>query len=288
MSSTTLLATDQQRSVLSTLKANHPPQPIAYMPYGHRLAEGRLLSLFGFNGELPDPLTGHYLLGNGYRAFNPVLMRFNSPDNLSPFKGGGINAYAYCAGDPTNNIDPDGHLTLNLRSVLQVRFKARQATVNLLKRKGTINTYPESPVPILRKLKPGVTEEAAAAARSKMTKLSYLDSFEFHENQQYVNDLRVAKGLSQSSLEAQKDLKLLTYIESDARDISSLWSPSFDKVKLSNAAKGIFDQSTPTGLRPTQAEAYSYAYKLRNIRLPESNHVASAARIRESHFSTTK
>ena len=33
---TTLLATDQQRSVLQTLKADHPPQPIAYSPYGHR------------------------------------------------------------------------------------------------------------------------------------------------------------------------------------------------------------------------------------------------------------
>lgn len=63
----------------------------------------------GFNGELPDPLTGHYLLGHGYRAYNPVLMRFNSPDNLSPFDEGGINAYAYCRGDPVNRSDPDGH-----------------------------------------------------------------------------------------------------------------------------------------------------------------------------------
>ncbi|EGH35731.1 hypothetical protein PSYJA_44541, partial [Pseudomonas syringae pv. japonica str. M301072] len=38
-------------------------------------------------------MTGHYLLGNGYRAFNPVLMRFNSPDSLSPFGEGGVNAY---------------------------------------------------------------------------------------------------------------------------------------------------------------------------------------------------
>ena len=86
---TTLLATDQQRSVLHTLKSNQPPQPIVYSPYGHRPAESGLLSLLGFNGERPDPVTGHYLLGNGYRAFNPVLMRFNSPDSLSPFGKGG-------------------------------------------------------------------------------------------------------------------------------------------------------------------------------------------------------
>jgi RHS repeat-associated protein len=68
-----------------------------------------LLSLLGFNGERPDPVTGHYLLGNGYRAFNPVLMRFNSPDSLSPFGEGGLNAYAYCTGDPVNKTDQTGH-----------------------------------------------------------------------------------------------------------------------------------------------------------------------------------
>ncbi|RMM34366.1 hypothetical protein ALQ80_03130 [Pseudomonas coronafaciens pv. oryzae] len=62
----------------------------------------------GFNGELLDSITGHYLLGNGYRAYNPVLMRFNSPDSLSPFGKGGLNAYAYCGGDPVNRADPDG------------------------------------------------------------------------------------------------------------------------------------------------------------------------------------
>ncbi|WP_460319360.1 RHS repeat-associated core domain-containing protein [Pseudomonas ogarae] len=106
---TTLLATDQQRSVLHALDAIQP-HPLAYTPYGHRPAQIGLLSLLGFNGERADPVTGHYLLGNGYRAFNPVLMRFNSPDSLSPFGEGGLNAYAYCAGDPVNQQDPTGHI----------------------------------------------------------------------------------------------------------------------------------------------------------------------------------
>jgi RHS repeat-associated protein len=105
---TNLLATDLQRSVLHTLKSDRQPQPIAYSPYGHRPAESGLTSLLGFNGERPDAVTGHYLLGNGYRAFNPVLMRFNSPDSLSPFGKGGLNAYVYCLGDPVNKIDPNG------------------------------------------------------------------------------------------------------------------------------------------------------------------------------------
>ncbi|MNQ66113.1 hypothetical protein D3C85_805950 [compost metagenome] len=108
---TTLLATDQQRSVLSALDTTRP-HPLAYTPYGHRPAESGLLSLLGFNGERPDPITGCYHLGNGYRQFNPVLMRFNSPDSWSPFGQGGLNAYAYCEGEPVLGSDPTGHFKL--------------------------------------------------------------------------------------------------------------------------------------------------------------------------------
>jgi hypothetical protein len=37
-------------------------------------------------------------------------MRFNSPDSLSPFGEGGMNAYAYCSGDPVNREDRTGHV----------------------------------------------------------------------------------------------------------------------------------------------------------------------------------
>ena len=106
-----LLATDLQRSVLHTVNPDKT-QPIAYSVYGHRPAESSVASVLGFNGERADPVTGHYLLGNGYRAFNPVLIRFNSPDSWSPFGKGGINAYAYCLGDPINRIDPDGNISV--------------------------------------------------------------------------------------------------------------------------------------------------------------------------------
>ncbi|WLG99091.1 RHS repeat-associated core domain-containing protein [Pseudomonas beijingensis] len=110
---TTLLATDRQRSVMQTL-AGVDTQRMAYTAYGHRPAESGLSSLLGFNGERPDPITGHYLLGQGNRAFNPVLMRFNSPDAYSPFGDGGINAYAYCGGDPVNRYDPSGNNPITL------------------------------------------------------------------------------------------------------------------------------------------------------------------------------
>jgi RHS repeat-associated protein len=108
VSDTALLVTDQQRSVLHVINGMDRQQ-LVYSPYGHHPAESGLTSLLGFNGERRDPVTGHYMLGNGYRAFNPVLMRFNSPDSLSPFGGGGLNAYAYCQGDPVNFEDPTGH-----------------------------------------------------------------------------------------------------------------------------------------------------------------------------------
>ncbi|MCQ9473227.1 RHS repeat-associated core domain-containing protein [Pseudomonas alliivorans] len=111
--STDILATDQHRSVLQKL-FNAGLEPLAYMPYGHHPIKSGQASLPGFNGEPYDPVTGHYLLGNGYRAFNPVLMRFNSPDSLSPFEGGGLNAYAYCEGDPVNFEDPTGHVNVAL------------------------------------------------------------------------------------------------------------------------------------------------------------------------------
>ena len=67
--------------------------------------------VLGFNGERADPISGHYHLGNGYRAYSPVLMRFTCPDSWSPFGAGGINPYAYCEGDPINRADPSGHMS---------------------------------------------------------------------------------------------------------------------------------------------------------------------------------
>ncbi|WP_434627707.1 RHS repeat-associated core domain-containing protein [Chromobacterium sp. CV08] len=68
-------------------------------------------SVLGWNGERRDPVSGASHLGNGYRAYSPALMRFHCPDSLSPFGAGGVNPYAYCAGDPVDRADPSGHLS---------------------------------------------------------------------------------------------------------------------------------------------------------------------------------
>ena len=136
----TLLSTDQQRSVLYTLKAGNQRQPIAYSSYGHHHADSGLTSLLGFNGERPDPVTGHYLLGNGYRAFNPVLMRFNSPDSWSPFGEGGLNCYSYCFGDPINLSDQNGHSPTSPTIFRKIIFKSGPETTKEITTYRTLHT----------------------------------------------------------------------------------------------------------------------------------------------------
>lgn len=100
-----LLAIDRQRSVLDDSRS----AARAYTAYGAATQGG---AMSAFCGERQDALTGCYHLGNGHRQFNPVIMRFHSPDALSPFAEGGLNAYAYCAGDPVNRADPSGRFII--------------------------------------------------------------------------------------------------------------------------------------------------------------------------------
>lgn len=83
-------------------------QACNYTPYGFIPRSSHRDTPLAFCGQLLLA-PSVYLLGNGYRCYDPVLMRFYSPDNLSPFERGGYNAYAYCQGDPVNRVDPDGH-----------------------------------------------------------------------------------------------------------------------------------------------------------------------------------
>lgn len=113
---TALLSTDIQGSVL--LRHTGVNQyATTYCAYGYTPVntERRLL---GFNSERIE-LAAFYLLGNGYRAFHPVLMRFGSPDSASPFNAGGINNYAYCQADPINRKDPDGHMWRRIQNFLR-------------------------------------------------------------------------------------------------------------------------------------------------------------------------
>ncbi|GAB3629503.1 tRNA(Glu)-specific nuclease WapA [Pandoraea terrae] len=104
-----LLGTDASGSVL--VEADRAAvRPIAYAPHGHRLPDAGQSSL-AYNGEPFDIGIKGYLLGNGHhRPYSTTLMCFLAPDSASPFGAGGLNAYAYCAGDPVNYTDPSGHM----------------------------------------------------------------------------------------------------------------------------------------------------------------------------------
>ncbi|KWS71132.1 RHS repeat domain-containing protein [Pseudomonas amygdali] len=103
-----LLATNGSDSVLNEVHASGVGQR-SYTAYGQAGSEGVPVGRLGYNGELAERDTGWQMLGNGYRAYNPVLMRFHSPDSMSPFGEGGLNGYAYVEGDPVNSVDPTGH-----------------------------------------------------------------------------------------------------------------------------------------------------------------------------------
>lgn len=101
-----LFASDSKNSVLAEMAGSI--HRLAYSPYGQQSSRQKVMAHLGFNGELREPTSGWYLLGNGHRAYNPQLMRFHSPVKLSPFGRGGLNTYMYCGGEPVMNVDPTG------------------------------------------------------------------------------------------------------------------------------------------------------------------------------------
>lgn len=105
---TLLTAVNSQNSIVNGLHRDRI-QSLTYSTYGHSHIE----LILGYTGQRYNQLTSGYLLGNGYRLLNTRAMRFNSPDNFSPFGPAGINCYAYCMNDPINHVDPSGHILEN-------------------------------------------------------------------------------------------------------------------------------------------------------------------------------
>ncbi|MCE0782913.1 RHS repeat-associated core domain-containing protein [Pseudomonas sp. NMI542_15] len=104
---TRLLLTDNTASVTAEYGAAGVNE--AYLSlYGERGDDDTLQSLLAFNGEVREQQLDWYLLGRGYRAYNPGLMRFHSPDSLAQEEVG-VNPYLYALGDPVNWRDPTGH-----------------------------------------------------------------------------------------------------------------------------------------------------------------------------------
>lgn len=132
-----LLATDAQESTVNTVSESQTT--ITYSPYGNDSCPPTHPLLSRFTGQSWLPSSTGYLLGNGHRLFDPRLMRFHSPDSLSPFEKGGINAYAYCTNDPINRSDPSGMYSIvkfitGGYSVNKIYSRLHQETPNLTSR----------------------------------------------------------------------------------------------------------------------------------------------------------
>ncbi|MBC3434722.1 RHS repeat-associated core domain-containing protein [Pseudomonas sp. BW16M2] len=116
-----LLTTDTLGSIQRHQTASKS-NAIVYTPYGYYpFANASPAS--GFNGYIRYH-ADMYLLGTGYhRPFSPTLMRFHSPDNLSPFDEGGLNSYCYCFNNPINMKDDTGHIGENFiaRRILRIK-----------------------------------------------------------------------------------------------------------------------------------------------------------------------
>ncbi|MQU63994.1 hypothetical protein GHO25_12730 [Pseudomonas sp. FSL R10-1350] len=134
---TDLFINDNHNSTLHTTSPDIS-RTFSYTCHGYNTHLTNSNCLLEFSGEHRDFFTQHYILGNGHRAYSPVLMRFNTPDNLSPFDKGGLNAYAYCLNDPINRSDPSGaaslldrvlrYLPIFRRNRTPIQYKAIGAT----------------------------------------------------------------------------------------------------------------------------------------------------------------
>lgn len=121
-----LFAIDTKNSILCA-QAGLTREEHAYTAFGHSAKLPSTRTLQGFNGEFLNELLRAYQLGLGFRTFSPGLMRFQSPDNLSPFGEGGFNCYAYCSGDPVNYTDPTGHALVHLKNGQTIRVNKNSA-----------------------------------------------------------------------------------------------------------------------------------------------------------------
>ncbi|MNC02479.1 hypothetical protein D3C75_498550 [compost metagenome] len=157
-----MLAVDLKNSVLIEVETGNL-NLIAYTPYGQQSSQLGVMTRLGFNGELREVKPEWYLLGNGYRAYNPRLMRFHSPDSLSPFGEGGLNAYMYCSGEPVMNSDPTGKSIWAIsRFVQSLTGKVGDVVIQMVSK--TANTVGSSVSQVL-----GAARSAAQSAKKVFT-----------------------------------------------------------------------------------------------------------------------
>lgn len=175
-----LTAGNQSNSILIT-KSAEKQDARAYSPYGYEPYFHTAFTTTGFNGKPIENFLEGYMLGNGHRLFKPETMRFYSPDEISPFGAGGLNAYAYCSGDPINFLDPSGRsrattLYKSLKNIFPTPTKKNVGE------QGHYD-YITSPPSYAEVLSEHPSELSTAKAFLREDLVSQTKIFEFHKNE---------------------------------------------------------------------------------------------------------
>ncbi|TGK02798.1 hypothetical protein EHQ53_12470 [Leptospira langatensis] len=87
---------------------------VGYLPYGEmNVTEsgGPDIFRYKFTGQILDEDTGLYYYKSRY--YDPFLARFIQADDRANQGINGLNRYMYVGGNPTNSIDPNGHVNLS-------------------------------------------------------------------------------------------------------------------------------------------------------------------------------
>lgn len=95
-----------ERSFMTRLEV----QQTHYYPFGGTIADLGTASSFQhrkYNGKELDRMFGLDYYDYGARQYDPILLRFTSPDPLAE-KAYGTSMYAYCGNNPINKIEING------------------------------------------------------------------------------------------------------------------------------------------------------------------------------------
>ncbi|WP_312229492.1 RHS repeat-associated core domain-containing protein [Pseudescherichia sp.] len=262
-----LIGTNQTNSTLMAYEGNNQYVSL-YSAFGSvNNSQNGLLP--GFNGERPDPFTGVSHLGNGYRGYNPILMRFTCPDSESPFGIGGINPYAYCENDPVNHTDPSGHglivdmLTIGLKSLFKYLFseETSEAMANIIVRttKGAL-TYgtqvAKNIVDIVGRVEEGSNPQAAAKLQTASFALGIINGITtlYSSATDIIEQTFRGRG-NRGSIDVQRGLERGTRFGRGGREVfSSLGNSLESRFSTSNGKLGhvfedIFNSLVGSGRR---------------------------------------